>query len=181
MVVGVDAEPITDEATARSAGDGTPRILGLVDASVREAYHRVLNAFFALGLPTPRGVTTVNFAPASLKKHGSGFDLPLALALAGAGGMFAPERTHGLCAYGEVSLRGRLWPSRGIVGLALRARARGMHTLLCSQADAQLCSGVDGIDVLGAPTLADAVYWVAGRRELPPVPPRVEPATPAGP
>ncbi|MEQ1634804.1 MAG: hypothetical protein ABL997_20660, partial [Planctomycetota bacterium] len=57
MVVGVDAEPITVEATARSASDGTPRILGLVDAAVREAYHRVLNAFFCLALPTPRGVT----------------------------------------------------------------------------------------------------------------------------
>ena len=42
---------------------------------MREAYHRVLQAFFALDLPPPRGVTTVNFAPAALKKHGSGFDL----------------------------------------------------------------------------------------------------------
>src|SRR5262247_4306310 len=132
MVVGVDAEPITVEATARSAGDGTPRILGLVDATVREAYHRVLNAFFALGLPSPRGVTTVNFAPAAVRKHGSGFDLPLALALAGAGGLFAPERAHGLCAYGEVSLRGRLLPARGILSIALMARARGHATLLCS-------------------------------------------------
>src|SRR5262247_768681 len=105
MVVGVDAEPITVEATARSASDGTPRILGLVDAAVREAYHRVLNAFFALGLPSPRGVTTVNFMPASLRKNGNGFDLPLALALAGAGGMFAAERSRDLCAFGEVSLR----------------------------------------------------------------------------
>jgi len=172
MVVGVDAEPITVEATARSAGDGTPRILGLVDATVREAYHRVLNAFFALGLPSPRGVTTVNFAPAAVRKHGSGFDLPLALALAGAGGLFAPERAHGLCAYGEVSLRGRLLPARGILSIALMARARGHATLLCSDTDAALCAGIDGLCVLGAPTLADAVYWVAGRRDLPPPPPR---------
>ncbi|MCK5944652.1 MAG: magnesium chelatase, partial [Planctomycetes bacterium] len=86
MVQGVDAVPVQVEATTRHAGDGTPRLLGLVDACVREAYHRVLQAFFALELPSPRGVTTVNFAPASLKKRGSGFDLPLALALAGAAG-----------------------------------------------------------------------------------------------
>ncbi|HIE71109.1 MAG TPA: magnesium chelatase, partial [Planctomycetes bacterium] len=84
MVHGVDAVPVQVEATCRNAGDGTPRLLGLVDACVREAYHRVLQAFFALDLPPPRGVTTVNFAPASMKKQGSGFDLPLALALAGA-------------------------------------------------------------------------------------------------
>lgn len=169
MVVGVDAEPITVEATARSASDGTPRILGLVDAAVREAYHRVLNAFFCLALPTPRGVTTVNFAPASMRKSGSGFDLPLALALAGAGGMFAPSRTLGLCACGEVSLRGQLLPARGAVSIALMARARGLHTLLCSTVDASRCAGIDGLRVLGAETLADAIYWVAGRRELDPV------------
>ena len=84
MVVGVEAESVTIEATARSASDGTPRILGLVDAAVREAYHRVLNAFYCLSVPPPRGVTTVNFAPAAVRKSGSGFDLPLAIALAGA-------------------------------------------------------------------------------------------------
>ena len=168
MVIGVDAEPITIEATARSAGDGTPRILGLVDAAVREAYHRVLNAFFCLSLPTPRGVTTVNFAPASMRKSGSGFDLPLAIALAGSAGAFAPSRTLGLCACGEVSLQGKLLPARGAVSIALMARDRGMTTLLCSAPDSVLCADVEGIVVLGAETLADAIYWVAGRRDLQP-------------
>ena len=80
LVQGVDAIPVQVEATTRHASDGTPRLLGLVDACVREAYHRVLQAFLALDLPQPRGVLTVNFAPAELRKHGSGFDLPLALA-----------------------------------------------------------------------------------------------------
>jgi magnesium chelatase family protein len=168
MVVGVDAEPITIEATARSSSDGTPRILGLVDAAVREAYHRVLNAFFCLSLPTPRGVTTVNFAPAAVRKSGSGFDLPLALALAGAAGAFPPSRTQGLCACGEVSLQGRLLPARGAVSIAQMARARGFSTLLCSAEDAALCADVEGLAVLGAETLADAIYWVAGRRQLEP-------------
>ena len=166
MVVGVDAESVTIEATARSATDGTPRILGLVDAAVREAYHRVLNAFFCLSLPPPRGVTTVNFAPAAVKKSGSGFDLPLAIALAGAAGAFAPTRTQGLCACGEVSLEGRILPARGAVSIALMARKKGLRTLLCSSHDAALCAGIDGIDVLAAETVADAILWVAGRREL---------------
>jgi magnesium chelatase family protein len=178
MVVGVEAVPITVEATARGASDGTPRILGLVDAAVREAYHRVLNAFFALSLPSPRGVTTVNFAPAALPKRGAGFDLPLALALAGAGGLFPPARTQGLCAFAEVSLRGHLLPARGAVSVALGARSRGARTLLCSTADAALCAGIDGLSVLGAPTLADALHWLAGHRELDRVPPPA-PAAPA--
>jgi magnesium chelatase family protein len=179
MVQGVDAVPILVEATARDASDGTPRLLGLVDTGVREAYHRVLHAFFALGLPAPRGVTTVNFAPAALRKHGSGFDLPLALALAGAGGLFAPERAQGLFACGEVSLRGRILPARGALSIALCARARGATLLLCGLDDAPACAAVEGLSVRGAATIADALFFLAGRRELPPAPPL--PATASAP
>ncbi|MEO6595959.1 MAG: ATP-binding protein, partial [Planctomycetota bacterium] len=167
LVLGVDAIPVQVEATTRHAGDGTPRLLGLVDACVREAYHRVLHAFFALGLPQPRGVTTVNFAPAALRKRGSGFDLPLALALAGAGGLFPPERANGLFAFGEVSLRGRILPARGAVSVALAAKQHDASAMLCGPDDADLCAAVDGLPLFGAVTLADAVLWLAGRRELP--------------
>ncbi len=171
QVVGVDAVPVQVEATARHAGDGTPRLLGLVDACVREAYHRVLQAFFAQSLPSPRGVTTVNFAPAALHKHGSGFDLPLALALAGAAGLFPPERAARLFAFGEVSLRGELLPARGAVSVAVAARRHGARAMVCSPGDAALCSVVDGLPLHGAATLADAVFWLAGQRTLPPPPP----------
>ncbi|MCB9887907.1 MAG: YifB family Mg chelatase-like AAA ATPase [Planctomycetes bacterium] len=170
LVQGVDAVPVAVEATTRHASDGTPRLLGLVDACVREAYHRVLQAFFALGLPQPRGITTVNFAPAALRKQGSGFDLPLALALAGAGGLFAPERTRDLFAFGEVSLRGHVLPARGAVSVALAARAAGARGLLCSPQDAALCQVIEGLPVHATTTLADAIHWLAGHRDLPPVP-----------
>jgi magnesium chelatase family protein len=171
QVVGVDAVPVRVEATARHAGDGTPRLLGLVDACVREAYHRVLQAFFALALPSPRGVTTVNFAPAALHKHGSGFDLPLALALAGAAGLFPAERAARLYAFGEVSLKGEVLPARGAVGVAIAARRHGAQALVCSPGDASLCTVVDGLQLHGAATIADAILWLAGHRALPPPPP----------
>jgi magnesium chelatase family protein len=169
LVQGVDAIPVQVEATTRHASDGTPRLLGLVDACVREAYHRVLQAFLALDLPQPRGVLTVNFAPAELRKHGSGFDLPLALALAGAAGLFPPERAAGLFAFGEVSLRGHILPARGAVSVALAARSQGATAMLCCPEDAEVCAVVQELPLHGAATLADAVFWLAGRRELPPV------------
>ena len=168
LVQGVDAIPVQVEATTRHSGDGTPRLLGLVDACVREAYHRVLQAFFALELPSPRGVTTVNFAPAALRKHGSGFDLPLALALAGAAGLYPPQRAVGLFAFGEVSLRGEILPARGAVSVAVAALQNGASAMLCGPDDAALCAVVDGLALHGARTLADAIHWLAGRRQLPP-------------
>lgn len=170
IVQGVDAIPVAVEATTQHAGDGVPRLLGLVDTCVREAYHRVLQAFFALDLPQPRGITTVNFAPASLRKQGSGFDLPLALALAGASGLFAPERASGLFAFGEISLRGQVLPARGAVSVALAAQAAGARGLLCSPDDAELCQVVEGLPIHAAQTLADAVHWLAGLRDLPAAP-----------
>ncbi len=172
LVHGVDAIPVQVEATTRHAGDGTPRLLGLVDTCVREAYHRVLQAFFALDLPPPRGVTTVNFAPAALRKHGSGFDLPLALALAGAAGLFPPERALHLFAFGEVSLRGHILPARGAVSVALAAQKQGARAMVCCPDDAAVCAMVDDLPVYGAVTLADAVLWLAGRRPLPITTPR---------
>jgi len=169
LVQGVDAIPVQVEATTRHASDGTPRLLGLVDTCVREAYHRVLQAFFALDLPQPRGVTTVNFAPAALRKHGSGFDLPLALALAGAAGLFPPDRAAGLFAFGEVSLRGHILPARGAVSVALAARGQGATAMLCCPEDAEVCTVIEELPLHGAATLADAVFWLAGRRTLPPV------------
>ncbi|MCR9243407.1 MAG: YifB family Mg chelatase-like AAA ATPase [bacterium] len=180
LVLGVAAVPVTVEATTKHASDGTPRLLGLVDACVREAYHRVLQAFFALDLPQPRGVTTVNFAPAALRKQGSGFDLPLALALAGAAGLFPAEQTRGLFAFGEVSLRGRILPARGAVSVALAAQTAGARTMLTSPTDAEHCAAVDGVELRGAATLADAIYWLAGRRELPRAAPPAPPAPRGG-
>jgi len=167
LVQGVDAVPVQVEATTRHASDGTPRLLGLVDTCVREAYHRVLQAFFALDLPQPRGITTVNFAPAALRKHGSGFDLPLALAIAGAAGLFPPDRAERLFAFGEISLRGLILPARGAVSVALAARQHGAAAMLCSPEDAETCACVEGLPLYGVVTLADAVFWLAGRRELP--------------
>jgi magnesium chelatase family protein len=181
LVLGVDAIPVQVEATTQHANDGTPRLLGLVDTCVREAYHRVLQAFAALDLAPPRGVTTVNFAPAALRKHGSGFDLPLALALLGAAGHFPPARAERLFAFGEVGLKGQVLPARGAVSVALAARAANANALLCSHADAELCRMVGDLPIHGLHNLREAVDWLAGRSSpaLPPATPPVElPAIP---
>ncbi|MEZ5963417.1 MAG: YifB family Mg chelatase-like AAA ATPase [Planctomycetota bacterium] len=171
-LLGVDAVPVTIEVKLRGEA-GTPRLLGLVGPAIREAYHRVLDAFAAEDLPAPRGVPVVNFVPAGLPKDGTGFDLPLALALAGAAGMFPPERCHGLAAYGEVSLRGRVIAAPGSVSMALAARAARWQTLLLHPRDAALAALVPGIDVLGVRSLREAVLWLRGEHHVADTPARL--------
>lgn len=169
VIWGVDAVPVTIEATVRG-GSGSPRILGRVDAGVREAYHRIMTALRADGLESPRGTPTINFVPADIRKTGSGFDLPMALALAGAGGLYPPARAHGVAATGEVSLDGAILPSRGAVAVALAAAKRGWSHLLASPRDAALAAMVPGVHVLAVERLRDAMAWLRGELDLPALP-----------
>jgi len=157
VVFGVDSVPVAIEATLRGR-TGPPRILGLVDTGIREAYHRILGAFMAQQLPAPRGTPTINFSPANLRKTGSGFDLPMALALAGAAGQF-PHRRR-LAAFGELSLRGEILPARGAVAVAIALRDHGWPCLLTGPEDAAMAALVPGLAVFAARTLGEALLWV---------------------
>lgn len=171
---GVEAVPVTIEVKLHGEA-GTPRLLGLVGPAIREAYHRVLDAFMAEGLPAPRGVPVINFVPAGLPKDGTGFDLPLALALAGAAGIFPPERCAGLAAYGEVTLRGGVIAAPGAVSMALAAREARWRTLLLHPRDAALATLVPGIRTLGVRSLREAVAWLRGELTIAPAATMTEP------
>ncbi len=170
---GVDAVPVTIEVTI-GGPHGTPKVLGLADGGVREALFRILGAFAAHNLPMPRGVPTISLTPATIRKKGSGFDLPMALAMCGAGGYFAIPPT--IAALGEVSLSGDILPTPGIVAVALTARERGWSELLTDPTSARIAALVPGIRAYGAATLGEAYAWLSGEIELSPALPPDPPA-----
>jgi magnesium chelatase family protein len=165
---GVDAVPVVLEVSLQN-GTGTPRILGLADAGVREAYYRILGAFGAQGIPPPRGVPTINFTPATVRKTGSGFDLPMALGLAAANGQF--DSPSVLAAVGEVSLSGDILPTPGVVSVALAARERGWTHLLTDTTSARVAALVPGVRSYGVATLRDALRFLRGEAKIPPAEP----------
>ena len=160
-VHGVEALAILVQATVRGGSDGAPRILGSVDSVVREAYHRVLGAFVAQGLPSPRGAPLLNFVPAEIRKSGAGFDLPMALALAAAGGVVRADALRGVAAIGELTLDGRVRPVRGVVPIALALRERGYERLLVHPEDAGAASFVAGLSIHGVTSLGTAITGLA--------------------
>ncbi|MBI5853419.1 MAG: YifB family Mg chelatase-like AAA ATPase [Planctomycetes bacterium] len=166
VVLGVDAIPVLIEA--RMLGEtSTPRILGSVDQVIREAYHRILSAFVAQGLPVPRGSPVLNFVPADVRKAGSAFDLPMALALAAAGGVLDPSLLEDLVAYGEVTLDGRVRPVAGIVPVTIAAVQRGWRRVLAAPDDARAAALVSGAEPLPVRTLHEAIAGLAARRLRP--------------
>jgi magnesium chelatase family protein len=172
--------PVRVEA---DVANGLPHfaIVGMTDRAIQEARERVKAAVRNAGLEFPPRRVVVNLAPAEVPKEGTGFDLPVALAVLRAGG--GQLRTSGTAFLGELSLDGRLRPVPGVLPMARCLLGAGVRRLVLPRANAAEAALVDGLEVVGAGTLAEVVEHLEGRRPLQPVQPRApdSPAPVAGP
>src|SRR6266498_1539089 len=145
-------------------------IVGLVDRAVQEAKHRIRSGVTSAELDWPNRRITVNLAPAQLRKEGSGFDLPIALAILAASRQIPPEGLAEHAAVGELALDGRLRRVGGVLAVAEGARRLGAERLLCP-ADSAREAALAGVAAIPVRHLAEAVAYLRGERELEPVPP----------
>jgi len=167
-VVGIDATEIEIEV---NTGPGEPSIIvvGLPDAAVKESKDRVIAALSNSGYRWPRKRTTVNLAPADIRKQGPSFDLPIAI------GMIATDREEDLprlsrCSVaGELALTGEVRPIKGALPLTLEARARGRKAVILPLANVREASVVQGIEVYGVKNLREAYEFLSKASELTPV------------
>ncbi len=134
-VYGIDASLIEVEVdvAALKAEKDTFTTVGLPDTTVRESRERIRAALKNSGYDIPPTTTTINLAPADIRKEGSGFDLPMALGILGAYGGLNNKPPEDALFVGELSLDGGLRGVRGALPIAVTARSQ-QH----SQAD---CSG----------------------------------------
>ncbi|MCX8007740.1 MAG: YifB family Mg chelatase-like AAA ATPase [Coriobacteriia bacterium] len=125
---GVEAMPVEVQA---DVANGLPSftIVGLPDAALQESRDRVRSALRAAGYEFPSCRVLVNLAPALLRKHGTGFDLPIALAVLTATRQLPEERIEGTVVVGELGLDGSVRPVHGLLAFALAARRFGMSLL----------------------------------------------------
>jgi magnesium chelatase family protein len=163
-LVGVDAVPVRVECTVAQGLPGL-RVVGLADGTVRESGERVRSAIKRAGLRWPAARIVVNLAPADLPKGGSGFDLPLALAILAASGQLDARRLTELWVHGEVGLDGTLRGVPSALAVAVGARRLGAHRLMVPEDGAGPLRAVTGLDVVPARDLVEAMAVVAGRSE----------------
>ena len=142
-LLGVDALPIEVEV---DVGAGLPgfSIVGLPDAAVQEARERVRVAISNSGYKFPTKKVIVNLAPASLRKEGPAFDLPIALAVLAASGDLPADRLRGTGVVGELSLDGGLRPIRGALSMAEGARNDGLEALILPHQNAAEAAATSG-------------------------------------
>jgi magnesium chelatase family protein len=166
-VYGVDAYEVEIEVNA-GGGDPNIVIVGLPDTAVKESRDRVTTAISNSGYFWPRGRTTINLAPADIKKEGPSFDLPIALGM-----IVAADRSESdaeqLSDYtfvGELALSGAVRPVKGVLPVALEARKRGKRALFVPEANAREAAMVEGIDVYGVQNLRQTFDFISGKTQL---------------
>ena len=152
----------------RSRGKGDLFLMvGLPDNAVRESRSRVMSALNHTRLFLPREEnTTVNFAPADVRKEGSGFDLPLAIGLLAASKLVKTDLLEQTMIIGELGLDGSLRPVRGALPIAIMARAEKYTNLIVPEANAREAAVVDRLHVFSARTLPEVVAFLNGEGEL---------------
>ena len=160
-LVGVHGHVIEVEADIANGLVGMV-LVGLPDTALREARDRIRAAILNSGEQWPQRRITVGLSPASLPKRGSGFDLPIAIALLAASGVLKAAVLAGMMFLGELGLDGQLRPVRGVLPAAVAAAAAGFRQVVVARANAQEAALVPGLRVLAAPTLAALLARMRG-------------------
>ncbi len=133
---------------------------GLGDEAVREGRDRIASALQYNGYKFPTADITVNMAPADLRKEGSSFDLPLAIAILAANGSITNTLLSRFMLVGELSLDGTLQPIKGALPIAIKARAEGFQGLIVPQANVREAAVVNKLEVYGMENILDVIHFL---------------------
>lgn len=128
-------------------------LVGLPDASLREAKERVRAALFSCGIPTLNRRVTVNLSPADLPKSGSAFDVTIAVSMLVARGILSAAVARDTAFYGELGLDGSLQPVPGALPAALAAQKAGFKRFVVPVGLVGEVSLVEGLEAIGLPHL----------------------------
>ena len=166
-VNGIEAYAVEVEVNS-GWGDTVMVVVGLPDAAVRESRDRVSTAITNSGYKVPMGRTTINLAPADVKKEGPSFDLPIAIAMLAANEQINTDQLDNFAIVGELALTGAVRSVRGVLPIALRARADGKAGILVPVENAAEAAVVEGLNVFPVQNLREAASFLEGETKINP-------------
>ena len=166
-VNGIDAYPVEVEVDA-GYGQTVIIIVGLPDAAVKESRDRVTTALGNSGFKFPMGRTTINLAPADVKKEGPSFDLPIALGVLAASEQLETDQFDNFVIVGELALTGTVRPVKGVLSIALHAKSAGKTGVLVPADNAAEAAVVDGLQVIPIQNLREAAQFLEGEIKISP-------------
>lgn len=165
---GVDAKTITIEVNIAQGINFF--LVGLPDAAVKESQQRIKAALTNNDLKYPAGrELTINMAPADLRKEGATFDLPIAIGILAGSDQLSTDKLEKYMIVGELSLDGNVKPMKGILPIALRAKAEGFEGIVLPKDHAQEAAMVEDLKVIPVETIREAVDFLDGSLTIDPV------------
>lgn len=166
-LLGIDSYPVTVEV---DLSNGLPSfdIVGLPDSAVKESRERVRTAIRNSDFSFPVKRITVNLAPADTKKEGASFDLPIALGILAACGLFPPAATAAAIITGELSLDGSVRPVNGVLPMIYDGSQRGVKTCFVPAENAAEAALVEGVCVYPVSSIRQVVQHLSGEKPIPP-------------
>ncbi|HUI06732.1 MAG TPA: YifB family Mg chelatase-like AAA ATPase [Verrucomicrobiae bacterium] len=161
-VLGIDSYPIEIEV---NAGWGQPAVIivGLPDAAVKESRDRVKTAIENSGFKYVMGRTTINLAPADVKKEGPSFDLPIAIGILAVSEQIVAPNLDEFTIVGELALSGEVRSVNGVLPIAICARDQKKRGLIVPADNAPEAAVVQGIDVYPARNLREVAEFLGGK------------------
>ena len=166
-VNGIEAYPVEVEVNA-GYGDTLIVIVGLPDTAVKESRDRVMTALINSGFAFTFGRTTINLAPADVKKEGPSFDLPIAVAMVAASEQMESTQLDAFAMVGELALDGAVRAVKGVLPIALSARTLGKRGVLVPPENAAEAAVVAGLQVIPVRNLREAVGFLEGEVKISP-------------
>ena len=163
-VFGLRVELVNVEA---DVGNGLPafHMVGYLSSEVKEAGERVRTAIRNSGLEFPAKKTVINLSPATIRKRGAAFDLPIAIAILTSLGTIAQEDTKGLLILGELGLDGAVHKVPGVLPVVMEAKKQEICRCMIPLENEQEARLVDGMEVTGVQTLKEAFEWIKGTKK----------------
>lgn len=143
-------------------------LVGLPDVAVRESHERIISAMQVSGHKFPRSRIVINMAPADIRKEGSSYDLPLAIAILAAAEQVDHSRLSRFMMMGELSLDGTLQPIKGALPIAIKAREAGFEGFILPKQNAYEAAVVNNLKIYGASCLKEVIEFIDGKRKLEP-------------
>jgi len=168
-VIGLEGVVVEVEVDI-TAGKGGVTIVGLPDAAVQESRERVFSAVRNVGLTFPRKRVIVNLAPASVRKEGPYYDLPIAVGVMAMTGAIPAESIESTMIVGELSLDGTVRHARGILPMAATARQQGFKRIFVPASDAPEAALIPDLEVIPVASLSELYEYLSGNREINPHP-----------
>ncbi len=155
-IFGIDSKLISVEA---DISEGMPifEMVGYLSSEVKEAKERVRAALKNAGYALPIKRITINLSPASIRKTGAGFDLPIAVAILSAIGVIECEKLSSICLCGEIGLDGKIQPINGVLSMAIEAKKQNFEILIVPKENLLEARLVSGIKTIGVENISDVI------------------------